>query len=71
MACGDKWDDAKKGALLDMISPTSITLGCQAEDSFERAVLMYCQENEINLYKMEKDEMLYQLNRKPVALFNN
>lgn len=70
-ACGDKWDDAKRGALLDMISPTSITLGCQAEDSFERAVLMYCQENRINLYKMEMDESLYQLNRKSIKLFDD
>lgn len=70
-ACGDKWDDAKKGALLDMISPTSITLGCEAEESFERAVLMYCQESKINLYKMEKDESLYQLNRKPIRLFDD
>ncbi len=70
-ACGDKWDDVKKGALLDMISPTSITLGCQAEDSFERAVLMYCQENRINLYKMEKNESLYQLNRKLVKRFDD
>jgi len=70
-ACGDKWNDMKKGALLDMISPTSITLGCQAEDSFERAVLMYCQEYRINLYRMEKDESLYQLNRKPIKLFDD
>ena len=71
VACGDKWDDAKKGALLDMISPASITLGCQAEDSFERAVSIYCQENKINLYKMEKDESLYQLNRIPIKLFDD
>jgi hypothetical protein len=68
-ACGDKWNDLKKGALLDMIFPTSITLGCQSDASFEREVLVYCQENEINLYKMEKDESLYQLNRKPIRLF--
>lgn len=70
-ACGDKWNDLKKGALLDMISPTSITLGCQSDASFEREVLVYCQENEINLYKMEKDESLYQLNRKPIRLFTD
>lgn len=70
-ACGDKWDDTKKGALLDMIPPTSITLGCQAEESFEREVLMYCQENQIRLYKMEKDESLYQLKRKPIQLFDS
>ena len=67
-ACGDKWNDTKKGALLDMIPPTSITLGCQAEESFEREVLTYCQENKIRLYKMEKDESLYQLKRKPIQL---
>lgn len=61
----------KKGALLDMIAPTSITLGCQAEETFERAVSMYCQENKVNLYKMEKDESLYQLNRKPIKLFDD
>lgn len=70
-ACGDKWDDVKKGALLDMISPTSITLGCQAEDLFERAVSAYCKENEISLYKMERDESLYQLNRNPIMLFDD
>lgn len=70
-ACGDKWDDIKKGALLDMISPTSITIGCQAEDSFGREVSMHCQKNKINLYKMEKDESLYQLNRNPIMLFDD
>lgn len=54
-----------------MIPPASITLGCQAEESFEREVLMYCQENQIRLYKMEKDESLYQLKRKPIQLFDS
>ena len=61
----------KKGALLDMISPTSITLGCQAEDLFERVVSAYCKENEISLYKMERDESLYRLNRNPIMLFDD
>lgn len=70
-SCGDKWDDIKQGALLDMVPPISITLGCQSEGLFEKEVMMYCQKNKINLYKMEKNESSYQLNRKPIKLFND
>ncbi len=68
-ACGDQWDDDKKGALLDMIRPSSITLGCEATEGFEKAVREYCEESKINLYKMEKDPDLYRLNKKVIFEF--
>lgn len=62
-ACGDKWDAEKKGALLDMIRPSSITLGCAAEAEFEESVRKYCEEEGIPLYKMQKDKRQYRLNK--------
>lgn len=70
-ACGDKWDDNKKGALLDMIKPSSIILGCNAKLDFEQKVREYCQNSRINLYKMEKDERQYKLNQKTIFEFDN
>lgn len=70
-ACGAKWNPEKKGALLDMIRPSSMILGCMATPEFERDVRKYCEENEINLYKMEKDEVLYRLKKVPVLEFDN
>lgn len=70
-ACGDKWDDNKKGALLDMIKPSSIILGCNAKPDFEQKVKEYCQNSRINLYKMEKDERQYKLNQKTIFEFDN
>lgn len=68
-ACGDKWNADKKGALLEMIPPSSIILGCQAKPEFESQVKEYCKNSKINLYKMEKDEHEYRLNRKPILEF--
>lgn len=68
--CGDKWDAEKKGALLDMICPSSITLGCAAEAKLEKAVRKYCEENKISLYKMQKDKMQYRLNKVAVLGFD-
>lgn len=68
-ACGEKWDENTKGALLDMIQPTSIILGCEARPEFEKAVKEYCETSKINLYKMEKDKALYRLNKKIVLEF--
>lgn len=68
-ACGDKWDPEKKGALLDMISPTSITLGCEVRPEFEKKIHELCQANKIDLYKMEKDLSYYRLNRKNILKF--
>lgn len=62
-ACGDRWNPEKKGALLDMITPSSITLGCAAEDTLERSVRDYCYENRITLYKMRKDKNQYRLHK--------
>lgn len=70
-ACGDRWDSKKKGALLDMIRPSSITLGCAAEEEFEKNVREYCEENRIPLYKMQKDKSLYKLNKVPVLEFDS
>lgn len=68
--CGDKWNADKKGALLKMIRPSSITLGCAAKSEFEQKVKDYCLFNEINLYKMEKDTRQYCLNKKVVLKFD-
>ncbi|QNL45149.1 DUF2971 domain-containing protein [Oscillibacter hominis] len=68
-ACGDQWNADKKGALLDMIPPSSIILGCAAQPEFEREVTDYCSTNRIDLYKMEKDPITYCLNKKVVSKF--
>ena len=68
-ACGDEWNADKKGALLDMVPPSSIILGCAAQPEFEREVTDYCSTNRINLYKMEKDPIEYCLNKKVVLKF--
>ena len=70
-ACGPNWDIEKKGALLDMIQPTSIILGCMANPEFESTVHEYCEEFRINLYKMEKDTLFYRLNKVPILLFSD
>lgn len=70
-ACGDLWDADKKGALLNMIRPSSITLGCAARPEFGDEVHDYCCANEIDFYKMEKDPMSYQLNKVPVLQFSS
>ena len=70
-ACGNKWDAEKKGALLEMIRPSSIILGCMAKPEFEKAVREHCEECRINLYKMEKDKGRYRLEKTPVILFDD
>lgn len=69
-ACGDKWDAEKQGALLDMVRPSSITLGCAAEEEFEKAVREYCEANSISLYKMQKDKSQYRLNKIAILEFD-
>lgn len=69
-ACGDRWDSAKKGALLDMIRPTAIYLGCMATQTTETKIKEYCKSQKINLYKMEKDPNEYKLNEKEVLNFD-
>ena len=69
-ACGTKWDREKKGALLDMIRPNSIILGCMVKPDFENAVHKYCKDKKINLYKMEKNRDLYRLEKVAVLSFD-
>lgn len=69
-ACGDKWNADKKGALLDMVQPNSIILGCAVQPKFEQEVTRYCAANRIDLYKMEKDPIQYCLNKKVVLKFS-
>lgn len=70
-ACGNKWDAEKKGALLEMIRPSSIILGCMAKPEFEKAVREHCEECRINLYTMKKDKGRYRLEKVPVILFDD
>ena len=70
-ACGANWDEEKKGALLDMIRPTSVILGCMATPEFESMIREYCEDFKINLYKMEKDTYLYKLKKVPVLQFSD
>lgn len=70
VACGDRWNAEKKGALLDMIRPSSITLGCAAEECFENNIREYCKENKIPLYKMQKDQRQYRLNKVAILDFD-
>ena len=70
-ACGDRWDAEKKGALLDMILPTSVTLGCMAKQEFSKEVQEYCENNQINLYKMERDPKAYRLVKVPILQFDD
>jgi len=69
-ACGDRWDAEKKGALLDMIRPSSIALGCAAEAAFEKSVRDYCEKERISLYKMQKDKCQYRLNKATILEFD-
>lgn len=71
VACGDKWDIERNGALLDMIRPSSVILGCEAKPEFEKTVREYCENSKINLYKMKKDESLYRLKKIPILQFDD
>lgn len=68
-ACGSAWNSDKAGALLPSITPKSIALGCESPESLLVALKPFCEKNEINLYKMEKDELQYKLNRATVLQF--
>ena len=70
-ACGDRWDAENKGALLAAVRPKSVTLGCMVKLEFEKSVKAYCEENQINLFRMERDKMLYRLLRIPVLQFED
>lgn len=62
-ACGDAWDEERNGALMKMITPSAVYLGCKADTAFEREVIDICKEKSITCYKFEKDEREYKLNR--------
>ncbi len=70
-ACGDRWDAEKKGALLDMIRPVTVTLGCMAKQEFSKEVQEYCKDNQINLYRMERDPKAYRLVKAPILQFDD
>lgn len=70
-ACGKAWNDEKHGALLPSVTPSSIILGCDTSEEFEKEVCDYCEERKINLFKMEKDEAEYRLNKKLVMQFDS
>ncbi len=69
-ACGINWNAEKKGALLDMICPNSIILGCMAKTEFEKEVREYCEEKGVNLYKMVKNKDIYRLDKVPILKFD-
>ncbi len=69
-ACGDKWDTTQKGALLDMIRPHSLILGCMAKEDLEEQAKVYCSDFKINLYKMEKSEDTYSLIKKSIIEYD-
>ena len=68
-ACGNKWDNEKKGALHEATRPKSITLGCMAKTEYEKDVRQYCKENRVNLYKMEKSKENYRLEKTTIFRF--
>lgn len=69
VACESQWDVNKKGALLKMIRPDSIILGCATNLEFEKEIMRYCNDNKIKLYKMKKDQYEYKLNKIPILKF--
>ena len=62
-ACGDAWDEERKGALMRMIKPSAVYLGCNSTTFFEREVIDICRDKSITCYKLEKDLKEYRLNR--------
>lgn len=68
-ACGPKWDANKNGALLDMVRPNSIILGCMAKPKLEEEIKAYCNEERINLYKMRKSNERYELEKETILVF--
>lgn len=70
-ACGDRWNYEKNGALLDMITPSSIILGCEIQPDLERDFKEFCKNSQISLFKMEKDATQYKLNKIPILEFND
>ena len=68
-ACGSKWEPDKNGALLEMVRPISIILGCMAKPELEEEIKAHCNKERINLYKMRKSNELYKLEKEAVLLF--
>lgn len=70
-ACGSAWAGDGKGAELPSIKPKSVILGCEAQVEFELRVRAYCEDCRVDLYKMEKDDKEYRLNKKQVLHFSS
>lgn len=70
-ACGDKWDKTNNGALLDMIRPHSLILGCMTKEYMEKQAIAYCDELKINLYKMKKSEETYRLIKETIREYDS
>ena len=68
--CDTRWDKVNKGALLKMIRPTSIILGCRTVWDFEKSVREYCEKEKVTIYKMEKNKEKYQLDKKVLMKFS-
>ena len=64
-----EWDNDNNGALLPSVKPESIILGCNSNPEFEADVTRYCNNSQINLFKMEKDQTEYKLMKKSVLVF--
>ncbi|WP_317322320.1 DUF2971 domain-containing protein [Subdoligranulum variabile] len=69
-SCGLNWDNKNKGALLDVISPSAIFLGCYASDELTSTLKQYCQNHKIPLHKMKKDPLLYRLKKETIWEFD-
>ena len=69
-ACGEQWDSINKGALLEMITPNSIIMGCMIQPVIEDRIKEFCSNNKINLYKMDKSLTSYGLIKKEIMLFD-
>lgn len=62
-ACGSKWEEANKGALLEAIKPKSVIIGCDTTKLIADRLKKYCKEQKITMYRMEKDNKEYKLNK--------
>lgn len=71
VSCGEQWNKKEQGALLKMIRPCSIILGCAAKPDFEEEVKTYCADSRINLYKMKRNPTQYRLDKTTIFEFGD
>ena len=62
-ACGEQWDNTRHGALLDSIRPEAVIIGCNADRQFENEVKGKCKSEGIRVFKMEKRNNDYGMNK--------